>query len=53
MDFGAVGRQLEAAEVDLGILGAGFAPPNVRSRPLYLERFVCVVRRDHPQVGTG
>jgi DNA-binding transcriptional LysR family regulator len=50
MDFGAVGRQLEAAEVDLGILGAGFAPPNVRSRPLYLERFVCVVRRDHPQV---
>jgi hypothetical protein len=50
MDFGAVGRQLEAAEVDLGILGAGFAPPNVRSRPLYLERFVCVVRRDHRRV---
>jgi DNA-binding transcriptional LysR family regulator len=50
MDFDAVGRQLEAAEVDLGILGAGFAPPNVRSRPLYLERFVCVVRRDHRRV---
>ena len=50
MDFGAVGRQLEAGEVDLGILGAGFAPPNARSRPLFLERFVCVVRRDHPEV---
>jgi DNA-binding transcriptional LysR family regulator len=50
MDFGAVGRQLETGEVDLGILGAGFAPPNARSRPLYLERFVCVVRRDHPRL---
>jgi DNA-binding transcriptional LysR family regulator len=50
MDLGAVGRQLESGEVDLGILGAGFAPPNVRSRPLYLERFVCVARRDHPRI---
>jgi DNA-binding transcriptional LysR family regulator len=50
MDFGAIGRQLEAGEVDLGILGAGFAPPNARSRPLFLERFVCVVRRDHPRI---
>ena len=50
MDFGAIGRQLEAGDVDIGILGAGFAPPNVRSRPLYLERFMCVARHDHPQV---
>jgi DNA-binding transcriptional LysR family regulator len=50
MDFGAVGRQLESGEVDLGILGAAFAPPNVRSRPLFRERFVCVVRRDHPRL---
>jgi DNA-binding transcriptional LysR family regulator len=50
MDFGAIGRQLETGEVDLGILGAGFAPPNARSRPLFLERFVCVVRRDHPRI---
>jgi DNA-binding transcriptional LysR family regulator len=50
MDFDAVGRQLETGDVDLGILGAGFAPPNARSRPLYLERFVCVVRRDHPRI---
>jgi DNA-binding transcriptional LysR family regulator len=53
MDFGAIGRQLEAGEVDLGILGAGFAPPHARSRPLFLERFVCVVRRDHPRIRDG
>jgi DNA-binding transcriptional LysR family regulator len=50
IDFRLVGKQIEAGEVDLGILGAGAAPPNVRSRPLYLERFVAVVRRDHPRV---
>jgi DNA-binding transcriptional LysR family regulator len=50
MDFAAVGRQLESGEVDLGILGAAFAPPNMRSRPLFQERFVCVVRREHPRV---
>lgn len=51
MDFGGVGRQLEAGDVDLGILGASFAPPTVRSRPLFVERFVCIVRKDHPRVG--
>src|SRR5262245_34438803 len=50
MDFDAVGRQLESGEVDLGILGSVFAPPNARSRPLYLERFVAVVRKGHPRV---
>jgi DNA-binding transcriptional LysR family regulator len=51
MDFGAVGRSLETGDVDLGILGAAFAPPSVRSRPLFVERFVCVVRKGHPRVG--
>jgi DNA-binding transcriptional LysR family regulator len=50
MDFGEIGRQLEIGEVDLGMLGAGFAPSNARSRPLFTERFVCVVRADHPRV---
>jgi DNA-binding transcriptional LysR family regulator len=50
MDFGAIGRQLETGEVDLGILGAGFAPASARSRPLFRERFVGVVRRDHPRI---
>jgi DNA-binding transcriptional LysR family regulator len=51
MDFGTVGRQLEAGDVDLGILGAVFAPPTLRSRPLFVERFVCIVRKTHPRVG--
>jgi DNA-binding transcriptional LysR family regulator len=48
MDFGLIGRHLESGEVDLGILGAAFAPPTVRSRPLFVERFVCVARKGHP-----
>jgi DNA-binding transcriptional LysR family regulator len=48
MDFGLIGRYLESGEVDLGILGAAFAPPTVRSRPLFVERFVCVARKGHP-----
>jgi DNA-binding transcriptional LysR family regulator len=51
MDFGAIGRHLESGEVDLGILGAAFAPPSVRSRPLFVERFVCVARKGHPGLG--
>jgi DNA-binding transcriptional LysR family regulator len=50
MDFGTVGRQLESGEVDIGILGTAVAPPNARLRPLYRERFVAVVRKNHPRV---
>lgn len=50
MDFAQIGRQLEAGEVDIGILGASLAPANARSRPLFLDRFVYVARRDHPAV---
>ena len=51
MDFEAIARQLEAGDVDIAIMSASNAPPDVRSRPLYSERFVCVARRDHPSVG--
>jgi DNA-binding transcriptional LysR family regulator len=50
MDFEAIGRQLEAGETDLALMSTANAPPDVRSRPLYTERFVIVVRRDHPRV---
>lgn len=52
--FGALGQQLESGEADLALLGRqnlGVAPADVRSRPLYSEGFVAVVRRDHPRVG--
>lgn len=50
MDFTTVGHQLERGDVDLAVLNVLAAPPGVRSRPLYTERFVCVVRADHPVV---
>jgi DNA-binding transcriptional LysR family regulator len=44
-------RVLESGEADLGIgfilpMGAGFC-----QQRLFKERFVCVVRRDHPRIG--
>jgi DNA-binding transcriptional LysR family regulator len=48
MDFTLVGQQLEAGEVDLAVLAVQNAPREMRQRPLYNERFVCVVRKDHP-----
>ncbi len=50
-DFEAIGRQLETGETDIALMSTANAPPDVRSRPLYAERFVLVVRRDHPTVG--
>jgi DNA-binding transcriptional LysR family regulator len=48
MDFTTIGQQLEAGEVDFAVLALQNAPVEMRSRPLYKERFVCVLRRDHP-----
>jgi len=50
INFAALGDQLERGEVDLAVTGASNAPENARVRPLYPERFVGVVRRDHPRV---
>ncbi len=48
MDFTTIGQQLEAGDVDFAVLALQNAPVEMRSRPLYTERFVCVLRRDHP-----
>lgn len=50
MEIEAIGRQLEAGEIDLALMSTANAPPDVRSRPLYTERFVIVARREHPRV---
>lgn len=36
---------------DLSVCLPGNFPPEFRTRPLLTERFVCVVRKDHPRVG--
>jgi DNA-binding transcriptional LysR family regulator len=51
LDLQAVAKQLESGEVDLCITGLQNAPPGMHQRPLYPERMVSVVRRDHPAVG--
>ena len=42
---------LRDGTADLSICLPGAFPPEFRTRPLLRERFVCVVRRDHPRVG--
>jgi DNA-binding transcriptional LysR family regulator len=42
---------LRDGTADLSVCLPGFFPPEFRTRPLLAERFVCVVRKDHPGVG--
>jgi len=51
LDLQTVAKQMEIGEVDLCITGLLNAPPGLHQRPLYAERIVSVVRRDHPGVG--
>ena len=43
--------QLRDGTADLSVCLPGFFPPEFRTRPLLTERFVCVVRKDHPKAG--
>lgn len=51
LDLQTVERQMASGEVDLCITGLQNAPAGLHSRPLYTERIVSVVRRNHPGVG--
>ncbi len=42
---------LRDGAADLSICLPGSFPPEFRTRPLLTERFVCIVRHDHPRVG--
>jgi DNA-binding transcriptional LysR family regulator len=43
-----MGRQAELAELDLGSITLENAPPNLRHRRLFAERYVLAGRADHP-----
>ncbi len=43
-------KQMEAGEIDLALMSPVNAPPNLRSRHLHDERYVCIVRKNHPKV---
>lgn len=42
---------LREGSADLAIGIYGVLPPELRTRPLLTDRFVCAVRKDHPQIG--
>ncbi|MBK1689764.1 LysR family transcriptional regulator [Rubrivivax gelatinosus] len=44
----ALARQLEQGELDLAFHAAELAPPELRRRPLFHERYVLVARAGHP-----
>lgn len=43
-------EQMERAEVDLAIMTVNTAPPKLRSRALFTERYVFIARRGHPRI---
>jgi DNA-binding transcriptional LysR family regulator len=51
LDLQTVAEQMASGEVDLCITGLQNAPAGLHQRPLYAERIVSVVRRNHPGVG--
>lgn len=51
IDFGLMDKQLESGEVDVCVTSYGNASQDLHGRALYTERLVCVVRRNHPEVG--
>ena len=51
LDLQVVAKQMESGEVDLCITGLQNVPGGLHLRPLYTERLVPVVRRNHPAVG--
>jgi DNA-binding transcriptional LysR family regulator len=42
---------LRDGAADLSVCILGHFPPEFRTRQLFLDEFVCVVRKDHPRVG--
>jgi len=51
LDLQLVTKQMESGDVDLCVTGLQNAPAGLHVRPLYAERIVSVVRRNHPGVG--
>ena len=44
-------KQLETAELDFAIDAAQFASPHLKQKLLFQDQFVCVARKDHPELG--
>jgi DNA-binding transcriptional LysR family regulator len=53
LDLAQLEAQMERGEVDLALMNPRIAPPNLRSRQLFDERYVLIGRRDHPRLRQG
>jgi DNA-binding transcriptional LysR family regulator len=51
LELQMVEKQMEQGEVDVCITALRNAPAGLHASPLYSERIVCVVRRNHPDIG--
>ena len=50
LDLQAIARQMEAGEIDMAILTHGSTPEHLRTRKLFDEQYVAIVRKGHPRV---
>ncbi|WP_322102280.1 LysR family transcriptional regulator [Paraburkholderia sp. J41] len=50
LDMPRLGTHMAHGEVDLALMTPGDAPPGLRSRHLFDERYVLIGRRDHPKL---
>jgi DNA-binding transcriptional LysR family regulator len=50
LDGNLLGQQMEAGVVDLAVMTTATAPPALRSRLLFHDRYVTIARRRHPKV---
>lgn len=50
LDLARLDAQLARGEIDLALMNPRVAPPNLRSRRLFDERYVLIGRRGHPRL---
>ena len=50
LDGNVLGQQMEAGVVDLAVMTPSTAPPALRTRRLFHERYVTIARRRHPRL---
>jgi len=53
IDGGRIWEQMERGDIDIGMMTPESAPPLLRSRQLWTERYVCIARAGHARARPG
>lgn len=53
IDGARIWEQMERGDIDIGMMTPDSAPPLLRSRQLWSERYVCIARVGHPKARAG